>query len=266
MNAIINAITDIKFRIPSEILNITFRENMDNINPIIPIDDRILNLVIRPRVLKDLNLVGGIELRIDVSQCPIRQVNSPFNEFIVEVGKNLTNGKSIISVLSLIARSTSSGSGGIGYGAPSQVDSAMTKMYNNLANVNVVQTSRLELIGENTVLIQDPALMLSYSVLRCVIENNSNLENINPRNYPAISNFVLLAVKSYIYNKMVIKLDQGYVYSGHELGIVSEIINGYADAEDMYQELLTGKMRKISFMNNNDSKGRFIKAMIGNNI
>lgn len=265
MNAITNALTDLKFRIPPEILNIAFREKVDYYNPVVPIDDRILNLVIRPRVLKDLNLVGGVEFRIDITSCSVFQVNPPFNEFIVDVPKTLTGGKSIVSVLSLVGKSTIATTD-MAYSVPGQIDSNMYKMYNNLANINVIQTSRLELIGENTVLVQDPSLMLTYAALRCVVENNSNLENIHPRNYPIISNFILMAVKSYIYNSLVVKLDQGYVYNGHELGIITDVINAYADSEEMYQELLVGKMRKISFLNNNDSKNRFIKSMIGNNL
>jgi len=57
MNAISNALVDLRFKIPPEILNIGFRENAVMINQVIGLDERILNSVIRTRVLKDCNLV-----------------------------------------------------------------------------------------------------------------------------------------------------------------------------------------------------------------
>jgi hypothetical protein len=263
MNAIIKALTDLPYTVPVEILNIAFYENSTHVNTIIPLEERITTQVIRQRVLQDLNIVGGVEIRIDTGQCFMQQVN--YNEFTIQVPKAVTGGRSIVSVLSLVANSMMAASD-TAYTIPQQTENAMLKMYNNLASANVIQTSRLELIGENMVLVQDPNLSLINSVLRCTVENNNNLENIHPRSYLDVSKLVSLAVKSFVYSRLKIKLDQGYIYGGHELGVITEIVDSYADAEELYQEFLRTKMRKILFMNNRESVNRLIKSMLSNNI
>ncbi len=263
MNAITKALEDLHYKVPTEILNIAFRENSEIVNAIIPLEERITAQVIRRRVLVDLNLVGGTEIRIDTGQCYLQAVN--YNEFTIQVPKAVTGGKSIVSVLSLVANSMLAASD-TAYSIPQQTENAMLKMYNNLASANVIQTTRLELIGENMVLVQDPNLSLVNSILRCTVENNSNLENISPRSYLDISELVSLAVKSYIYSRLKVKLDQGYIYYGHELGVITEIVDSYADAEQMYTDLVKTRIRKILFMNNRESMNRLIKGMLSNNL
>ena len=63
---------------------------------------------------------------------------------------------------------------------------------------------------------------------------------------------------------MRVKLDQGYVYGGHELGVITDIIDGYADAEEMYQEHLTTIMKKALFSVQSENMDRYIKSMLGN--
>jgi len=137
-------------------------------------------------------------------------------------------------------------------------------MMNNLESENVIQTSRLELIGDNIVLVQDPTIHLINSILRCMVENDSKLSNIKPRSYIALSKLFTLALKSYIHNHLIVKLDQGFIQGGHELGVISNIITDYADAESEYQEHLATVVTKVLFMNDSDAMSRHIKSMISN--
>lgn len=262
MNAITKALSEITFQIPSEILNLTFKEHSNRINQILSMDERIMSEVIRPRVLVDCNLVGGIETRVDLNRCKITALSN--REFVVEVPKALTNNKNIITALSLVSNVVYSQS--MSYADASPFESVANNMMNNLGTENVVQTSRLEIIGDNVVLIQDPNIHLMNGVLRCMVENNTNLENINPRSYLAFSELCVRAVKSYIHNKMLVKLNQGYIYGGHELGVVKETIENYSDAEEMYKEYRNTNWRKIAFINNSDSMSRYVKGMLGNTL
>lgn len=262
MNAINYALSVINKVIPEQILYLTFIENNDKINQVISLDERILTSVVRPRILVDCNIVGGIMTKIPVAKCIITTLAT--NEFIIEVPKLLTNNKSIINVLSLVSN--------VNYGLTgymqndSQLLAAAYKMYNNVATEPVVQTSRLDLIGDNVVLVEDPNINLINGVLRVNIENNTNMENLNPRFYLHFSKLVELGIKSYIYNKMVIKLNQGYVYAGHELGTIKDTIDGYADAEEMYKEYLVNTFQKVSFMNQSERMERYLVSMLGNSI
>ena len=262
MNAITKSLADLLRVIPVEILHLAFVENNTSINQIISLDERILTEIIRPRILVDCNLVGGIMIKIPVNKCIITTLSS--NEFIIEVPKELTNNKAIMNVLSLVSN--------VNYGHTgymhndSQLLAAGYKMYNNVASEPVIQTTRLELIGFNVILVEDPNINLLNGVLRVNIENSSNMENFNPRFYLEFAKLVELGVKSYIYNKMIIKLNQGYIFSGHDLSIIKDIIESYADSETLYKEHLNTIFRKISFMNQSERLERHIVSMLGNTL
>lgn len=262
MNAIQNAIKDIKYSIPIEILQLAFTETDNRLNNFISLDERILASIIRPRVIIDTNIVGGIEARIDLNRCVISGMTN--REFIVEVPKILTNGSSIMSVLGIVSNVVYSQSTSFSE-TPAATSSAMNMM-NNLGTENVVQTSRLELISDNTILVSDPTIHLINGVLRAVIENSANMSNLNPRSFNAFSKLCILAVKAYVYNIMLVKMDKAVIYGGHELGVVKEIIDGYSDAEEQYQEYLNTTFRKVQFVNDSDKMSRYVTSMISNTI
>ena len=231
MNIITKAISEVKFSIPPEILNITFKERTNSINIAFSIDEMIMSRVLRPRVLVDANLVGGVTKLISVSKCEIFEAS--YSEFIINVPKTLTNNKSMVSVQSLELKN---------------INTNPFSNYTSNSNTSPL-TSRIELISDNTVIVMEPAILLSMAVIRCTVENNNNLTNISPRAYHKFAKLVVLAVKAYIYNEMVVKLDKGYIYSGHELSIIKDIIDGYGDANELYIEYLTTVWNKVAFMN-----------------
>lgn len=263
MNAIQKALTDIKFQIPSEILNIGFNQYDVLDNRLVNIDEKIMSRVIRPRVMMDANLVGGIEIRINVGECGIQLLSD--NEFIITVPKTLTSGRPIISALSLVSTA-------LGYMQTSTypsmqgTESVLTNMANNLDTQNLVQTSKLELIAENTILVQDPTVYLQYGVMRVIIANDTNMSNINARSYLAFSKLCILAVKAYIHNYAIVKMGRSYISNGHELGIVKEIIDSYSDANNEYLEYLNTTWSQVAFANDSDKMSRLISSMISNTI
>ena len=269
MNAISKALSELHFKIPDRILNIAFKEHNSAIDNFISIDEAIMAKLMRPRVLVDCNLVGGVMVVIPINKCEVTWLQN--QQYLIRVPKELTNKKSIISVLSIVGTSyympsSNSLAGQYVTNAAdvSPVLSSGLNMMNNLANSPAVHTSRLELIGENIITVQDPTVGIFDGALRCNVENNTNLENINPKAYLAFSEMVALAAKSYVYNHCRIRIDQGYLYGGHELGIVNEIIETYSDAETMYVEYRETKWAKDAAMQNTEFMNRYIKSMFGN--
>lgn len=265
MNAITYAISRIRLAIPVDVLNIALKENNYYTNNNYSLDSQLMSNVIRPIVLTDANLVGGIEMVVNIGQCNVNYLTN--REFIIDVPKALTNGKSIITPKSLISNVIYSNTTPYTNGSLSPSLSAGINMANNIGTENIVQTSRLELIADNTILVADPSLHLYDAMLRCVIENSDNLENINPRSYPQFAELSILATKAWIYNHTIVSLDKGYIYAGAELSIVKDIIDSYSDAYSEYNEYLHLKWSKIAFMNNSsNTMGRYIKSMISNTI
>lgn len=268
MNAINKALQEIKFNIPYEVLQLAFVQNEPYLaspnNLIYSIDERIRKSVIQSRVMVDCNMVGGDPVVIQVNRCQVHESPSYPGEYIISVPKELTGGRSIVAVLSLVINFgyTSIST----YGYTSSFLKSANDMYNNLANEAPMQTSRLELIGDNVVFVQDPTVYMYNSALRCVVEYSPNMNSLHPRFILAFAKLCVMAAKAYIYNTCIIKMDQAFLYGGHELNSVTSIIEGYADAEQMYQEYLNVEFKKILYMNSSNNMSRYIRSIFGNNI
>lgn len=268
MNAINIALQEIRNNIPPEVLQLAFIQNDPCLgrvnNQIVSLDERIKSAVIRRRVMTHCNLVGGQPVYIYLGNNSIRINEVLPAEYVITIPKSLTEGKGIVSVLSVVSNFGYINTTAFGYVSP--MITAANNMYNNLASETIMQSSRLELIGENVVLIKDPSMYLFNTALRCVLENDSNMSNLHPRFMLAFAKLCVLATKSYIYNTCKVKMDQAYLYGGHELNSVTEIIDGYSDAEQMYQEYLHVEFKKVMYMNSPNNMSRTIRSMFGNNI
>jgi len=257
MDAISKALSEVHYNIPMEILDLGFNDNPAHVN--LSIDEVILSRVIRPRILTDCNLVGGIESYIELARCAIYDYSTfTVKEYVISVPKSITGGKSIITPIGLLIYNTI----GSNEYPSGDVSPELVSAMNAAAMPANMSTARLELVGENEVLVMEPAISFMDGVLKCVLENNTNLSNINPRSYLSFSEMVVLGVKAYIYNHLIVKLGKGYIYNGHELGIVNDIISDYSTTGEEYRDYLNNTWSKVAFHNDKNRLGNLITGMI----
>src|ERR1035437_8372047 len=210
MNPIVKAVHEVKYRIPSQILKEVFLSTLYSFRNIpLSLDDQITSLVIRPRVLVDCNLVGGTEVFVPLSGLMPNVIDNLTTVF--HVPKDLTQGRSIISVLSVSYNTMGLLSiAGIMAGLdPNSVNStsmAGMAMIDSFSPIPIASTAKVQLIGENTIMIRDTAPIISNTFIRCIIANDSELNNLPIRSIPPFCKLVELAVKSYIYNEYIIKI------------------------------------------------------------
>lgn len=272
MNAINVALNDIKFSIPLNVLELAFIK----FNPLKKavmesLDSMITHTVIKPKVMLDCNLIGGIYIDIDLRQCQLVETND--NSCLIKVPKRLTGGKSIVSLGTIVAgynMGLGNPIGVNGYGvvtnASNQLMQAANNMYNNLAYSNVAQTTAMQLLGDNLIYVYSAWMNIQDSVLNCTVENDENFENLNARLYPYFSTLCILAVETYIFNTLYITLGEGEIYGGHQLGQIKEIVDNYRDSKEKYDEYLHNQWAGAFFHNNKKAKKRLIRLMLGNNI
>lgn len=275
MDIIRNSIAEVKRRINRHILDKVFikRDFTYRYTNQSTVDDQILSLVIRPRVLVDCNLAGGISALIPLDGLPVDKPNNYIT--IIHIPKTRTNGKSIISVSNinyydLGVSGLYGGAAGYGYNTAlssnentAAMNSAMGIMA-SLDHIPITSTSDALLVGENTIKVTDVFTMPANAILRCILENDEGLGNIQPRSYPDFFQLVEFAVKSYIYNEIIVDMDMGELQGGQALGVFKQIVEGYADSEQNYQDKLRS-WRAISVMNDTPAFHRFIKLSIGAN-
>ena len=255
MNAIQKAIQDITFKIPKQILRLAFiNKGYAVINYPVSVESVIRQVVLNERVLVDCNLVGGIQVEVSMSNLSPKFDDGYRQVYVIP--KTKTSGRSITSVLSV------GFSGIVGTNVTQNHSSVIREALNVLDGANgpnVNSTADISLIGENTIMVEGTTRLNNQTILRCLISNDDEMQNLNPKTIPAFCKLVELAVKSYIFNNTIVDMDVAQLHGGQSLGRVRDIIDGYADAEELYQEYLTTRWKKIAFMDDNESYSRMIR-------
>ena len=275
MNALIYAINEIQNKIPLEILqagmNIDEQEATINLSSL---GDKIMRKVIKKRVLLDANIVGGIETTIGLNN-----ISPSFSEYfytVYQIPAELTNNKEIISALSISFMPANGYFGQVGgayAGSGMNSNQAYGSGFNPVMNVadrignaasssGALTNAHLEIVAYNTVLVYAHYRSLANFGLRVILENDSNLNNISPRSYKNFSILCVLAVKMYIYNKLIIALNNGYLSGGQDLGIFRQKIEAFESAEQDYEEFLKNVWAVTAFMNDTTRYNRFLGSMI----
>lgn len=263
MNAIIYGLNQISQQIPPDILQKAFitsdyPNNLYGLNLIQEIKDK----VIYGRVFPDINIVGGIRASIDLST--LQPMTMDNVSMVYNVPKSLTQGKSIVSPRSIeYGNNAWSQPGSYGTYDSNQLLGAANALVNSVSSVNVSSTSNVSLIGENTILVREPIRYMGFISLTCYLENDENLNSIPVRAYIAFGEMLVLAVKAYIYNQSIVRLDRAQIYAGHELGQYRETVFSYSEANAEYLTMLQGRWAKISFMSDPDTHRDFIRGFIG---
>lgn len=266
MNPITKALDEITMTIPKQILEKVFVEpshSWRNV-PANNVRELIKQKVIHPRVLVDCNLIGGAELTIPLDDIPYDTVENDYTH-IYRIPKSKTNGRAIVSVLdvsygTMYQTLAFNGNGNNRGGAAMQLAASVMEAQVRPPHVN---TARVTLVGENTIMVQDSVMIATNLQLRCIVEHDEFMSHLQPRSYRAFAHLVKLAVKAYIYNEYVIRMDMAELSGGMALNSFKSKIEEWADMEQQYQDYLTEKWQKIDMMNDSLKMQRFIGLLVG---
>lgn len=276
MSALMYCVGEVRNQIPYEILynGLMIDEVAETAN-LTSLDDKLISKVIRKRVLMDANIVGGMELIV-----PLNNVQPMyFEDFytVYRIDKELTLNREIVSALGLSAMPVNMGygnpnSGSAGMGLPYQGNMCNGR-FNPLVSVadrigdaaslsGMIHNAHLELVGPNTVLVNQHYRILAHLGLRCIVENESNLNNIQPRSWKDLSMLCVLATKAYLYNKLIVAINSGVLAGGQDLGMFKSILESYDSAEEDYRNFLIEVWAPVSYMNDNGRYSRLLSSMI----
>ena len=262
INVLLN---EMYFNIPREIINLAFTQNNNYRNPSTTVDDEITTEVLRKRVMVDLNLASQETVNIPLQFC--ETVYRDISKVAYFIPKTLTNGRSIISVHNTLSNFYMNGDIAMDQQSSlhgSSILGQALNIRNNLDSVSITQTARIDLIGENTILIDEGIISDMAVSVTAVLENDTNLNNINPRAFKVLAEGFVLAVKAHIYTNTIITLNKGIVYAGHELSIIKDIIDEYREANQDYNEWYKTKWKKAAFTQNDKAMEKYVSMMLGN--
>jgi hypothetical protein len=269
MNAIQYALSNLRHSIPEPVLKLAFAPRnivhptvrWQQNNDFFSIDHAIRDKVIEGRVNIDTNLVGGTQVAIDLRSVPWEQFDPTTRVFRIPYASS--GGLRIVSVQTLNYM-TFHGVGGTQPGGSSQLLSGAMDLYRAVASMPIVSTANCQIIGDNVILVRDSIQHLSDQLaMTCVVENDSQMANLNPGIFPLYGRLVELAVKAYVYTHCQIPMDQGVLHGGMSLGRITDIVDNYSDANEMYRELFETQWKKASFTNDRPRMHWFVRSMIG---
>jgi hypothetical protein len=263
MNPISYALAQLDYTIPREIMEKVFISNIWNKSKSpLSLHARIREEVIEKRVLTDCNLMHGTEAAIPLAGVPKEQIDMFM--WVYRVPKFMTQNRTITRALSV-----SFGEGaiiGATNMAPSQGNAmldAAAGLLNSSLPIPIIASANCQVIGENVILIQDNMALPVNIYLRCWLENDQNMNHIQPASYPQFAKLVEYAVKAHIWVKCQIPMDRAFIFSGSELGRFGSIIESYAEANDMYATHRDEVWVRVAHMNDKIAHTRALKRTLG---
>jgi hypothetical protein len=281
VNALIYAVNEVKSQIPFELIHAGLMiDETDVTSNLTTLDDKLLRKVIRKRILLDANIVGGVETII-----PLNNVPPSYSEYyftVYQIPPELTMNREIISALNIVSVPVNGfygNSGGFGnqvgngspgsfgnFGLQNPVMGVADRIGNAAAPTGNVSNANLEIVAYNTVLVYANYRNLASFGMRVVLENETNLNNIQPRSYKTLGMLCTLGTKAYLYNKLIIAINSGQLSGGQDLGTFRSILESYSSAEEEYRTYLREIWAPTAFINDNVRYSRFLGSMICPNL
>lgn len=269
MNNLVYICNEIINSIPMEILQEAF--NLDTPSDMVratSLEDKIIRKLLKPRILRTMDIIGGIEWTVPLSDAQLTASDLYYTTYFIP--PEAVRNKEIISVLSLTSLPGGSyfnpenyGTGGLGLiNQPNPVVNVGSRIGSAAAPSGAYFNAHTEIVGYNTVCVYQNFRLLSQLGLLVVLENNSNLNNIQPRSLPAVAKYAILGTKAYIYNKLIIPLNNGLIHFGQDLGVFRSIVESYSDAEEQFNLYRQEALAAVLFMNDTTRYNRFLRSML----
>lgn len=270
MNAIQHAINEIKHVIPMQILKEAFQNDLIRQEtwgrrhaPVVSIDHVIRSKVIEGRVIPGMNLISGQRELVPLTGL-IQEYQQDYS-IVLEIPKERTAGRSITAVYAMVTGTPTGALGGsvsMQMGVGSGLVDAMRSVKQSREQIPLMSDANIQLIADNTIMIRSPLRLAGMLFLDCQLENDSSLSNIPPAAWKHFKKLVEFAVKAYIYNNTVIPMDEAHISGGMSIGRFREIIDGYSDANELYEEQMN-KWQKIAILSDPLSHHDHIQSIVG---
>lgn len=272
----------IEYDIPRAMLEMCFLSRLkhDRIS-LLTLESQIRRIVFEKRVLVDCNLQHGTMMHIPVADCTL--LENDFYSSTYHVPMNLTQYKRITSPLhvtntngAVMPNNGEGYSGGAGMGSSSM--SSFSSSYGNGNRSHSIMTSTIQvaqstapipdvsnaltyLVGDNTILVKGASVVPGNMYFRVMVENDSNFNHILPQWYTTFHELALEAVKSYMYNNLVLEQDNVFIHSGGELNKFRDILESYSDSSELYKELLMS-WTKSALLNDPEGSRRHYQSVV----
>ncbi|AXH70799.1 hypothetical protein [Vibrio phage BONAISHI] len=248
-NAITYALTRISNEIPIEVLEMAFKVNpyYDAFHS--SLESRIKHEVIDKVVKPELDISGGDVVTVPLEGIPYREIN---NAWVYNIPLSHTQGRHISNVHSVEM--------GLADYGPAQ--SGSSSILSASSPAQSTGTARAEVRGPNVVVIYEQVISIN-AFLRCVLENDEQLANLNRSYYRDFGKLCVLAARMMIYNLLSVRLDSDAIVRGNSNQQLRNIVDSYADSAELFYQDLTERWSRIMINQDPKVKNRIIRMNIG---
>jgi hypothetical protein len=246
MNPLRHALSRIAHSIPMQILKEAFEPDRH----FVTLDERIREEVIVGRVLPDCNLFSGKTARILLQSNWVEYTSIPSmlglisagNYTVYRIPPDFRDNRNIVAVTALdYPPAYYSGDMMVNFGmngvGRSSGDLACQAI-NSLTGRGMTQRPTPILREGNMVYVYPPQSTHIDWLLTCRLEYDDQFMNMEASSIEPFRNLVECAVKAYIYNSLVLKIDSMRMEGGADFSKLKDIVESYSDQNDKYDELL----------------------------
>ena len=261
MDPINKALEEVENQIPPQVLRYAFvNSDATYRRVIVNIQTLIRDLVIGHRVMKDCNVKGGVRDSVNISQLPYRSTQR--GQRIYHIPKSLVQGRTLINPLSVGNTSYILAQADQSYSTGASIGGLGNRILDANSAIPAFHTTDVRCVGENIILVEDIWDTLGPDIwLWGVFSNDEMMSHLNPRAWSVFEDLVVLATKAWIYNQCRIKVSEGVIEMGMDVGAFREVIESYSDANEMYREMIDLKWPKVSLLSDKGAKKRHIRKI-----
>lgn len=255
MDLISKAIQDVRYSVPYEILRMAYMDDRAALYRAKPLslDEAIRERTIVPRVVADTDIANG-QVTI-ISLDGISPITIDDHNYIFEIPSERVDNRKIISVLS-VNYYRSELVPGYQYAATpsitpmigSELTSSAHRAIDTRSSIPIISTAEASVVGHNVIMIRNHLRTAAFTQIRCRVSNDANLQNLPLTVAPVFSKLCIFAVKAFIYNELIIRLDKGHIDRGHEISIIKSMVESYSDAEQNYLSVRDEEWGAVTIM------------------
>ena len=248
--------------IPMQILETCFFDTSENkTDNAKNLYQRIREEVIDPIVMSDLNTLGGKVIPLDILPGWMNKISPRLT--IIRIPKNFTQNRTINNVYSTTfgVSAISNLEVGVANNASSQVLGAAKRVFNSGMQVPYVSTANVTVHPENVIEVRDHTSLPTRVQCKVRLNYDENFTDLQQPFWIRFAELCGLALKAYIYTKLIVQMDRAFLQGGVEMGRMSAKVEEWSDAEETYQDTLHEKWQRLLTMNDPRAKNSHIIAI-----
>ncbi|EBW9734515.1 hypothetical protein DQR70_05925 [Salmonella enterica subsp. enterica serovar Oslo] len=273
MSVVDKLVHEIKRAIPKPVLEVAFLKRMGRNHKYAGgLDWEIRKHVITDQIVEDLDILGAETVNIPLSGAEVQFLENQDYRTVIRIPKSKTKGRRISQVIAFnywyntvaadLNNGWQTGGGNIQNCGNSPLMQTAQQVIRAAGPAPINSSASVELIAENTVVINDYMGKVQQGSLTCRLGQDDELSSFNGPAVFQLAQLAVFAAKAWIYNNTVIDLDSGYLYGGAELSKIESIIEGYSDAYDNYTDFLRDEVMAVNRMNDKAAHSTYLRGLI----